>query len=323
MTEGASSHFPQLALRIGITGARSLDAARIDDLRKKLRDVLGSVKADMRRLAEDKDVRAHYAGVETGEPWLRFVSPLARGADRLAAETALDLGYDLYVPMPFDRAEYEKDFRGAQDPHEPPLSAAEDLAQFTTLLQRAGQSGQAWLTLDGGREEENRAYEAVGRFVVRHSDILIAIWDGKPSNGRGGTAEIVEYALTSGVPVWWIHATEARDPVWLTSQLDLRDPRAPTIEPLAAVRRYIDRQIPPPPPVSREREGLVEAVARFGQRRNVSPLDVYFGEDGKPPAFWASAYSAMMRWAVPPTPPPSSPISSLPIKTHLQHLMYG
>ena len=303
MTEGASSHFPQLALRIGITGARSLDAARIDDLREKLRDVLGSVKADMRRLAEDKDVRAHYAGVEMGEPWLRFVSPLARGADRLAAETALDLGYDLYVPMPFGRDEYEKDFRGSEDSHEPPLSAAGDLAQFTALLQRAGLSGKAWLTLDGGRGEENRAYEAVGRFVVRHSDILIAIWDGKPSNGRGGTADIVDYALSSGVPVWWIHATEPIDPVWLTSLLDLRDPREPTIEPLAAVRRYIDRQIPPPPPVSREREGLVDAIARFGQRRNVSPLDVYFSEDGKQPAFWANAYSAMMRWAVPLTSP--------------------
>jgi len=31
---------PRLALRIGITGARSLDARRLDDLREKLREVL-------------------------------------------------------------------------------------------------------------------------------------------------------------------------------------------------------------------------------------------------------------------------------------------
>jgi hypothetical protein len=35
---------PKLALRIGITGARSLDAERLDHLRKQLREVLGQAK---------------------------------------------------------------------------------------------------------------------------------------------------------------------------------------------------------------------------------------------------------------------------------------
>jgi hypothetical protein len=52
--------------------------------------------------------------------------------------------------------------------------------------------------------------------VVRHSDLLIAIWDGdREGGGLGGTAEIVAYAASAGVPVWWIHATEKCDPVWI------------------------------------------------------------------------------------------------------------
>jgi hypothetical protein len=45
------------------------------------------------------------------------------------------------------------------------------------------------------------AYAAVGRYVVDHCDVLIAVWDGKPSASRGGTAEIVRYALQQDRPV--------------------------------------------------------------------------------------------------------------------------
>ena len=38
---------PRLALRIGITGARSLDARRLDDLREKLREVLDQARRDL------------------------------------------------------------------------------------------------------------------------------------------------------------------------------------------------------------------------------------------------------------------------------------
>ena len=71
----------------------------------------------------------------------------------------------------------------------------------------------------------NRAYESVGRFVVRHSDLLIAIWDGDhEGGGRGGTAEIVRYAASVGVPVCWIHATKNCNPVWIDGIANFRDP---------------------------------------------------------------------------------------------------
>jgi hypothetical protein len=35
-------------------------------------------------------------------------------------------------------------------------------------------------------------------------DVLLALWDGKPARGRGGTAEIVRRAHDLGLPVVWI-----------------------------------------------------------------------------------------------------------------------
>ncbi len=73
-------------------------------------------------------------------------------------------------------------------------------------------------------EQRNRAYEAVGRFVVRNSDIVIAIWNGELAAGRGGTQEVVEYAANVGVPVWWIHATKDIEPHWIADIHDARNP---------------------------------------------------------------------------------------------------
>ena len=50
-------------------------------------------------------------------------------------------------------------------------------------------------------EARNKAYEDAGRYVVTHCDILIALWDGRPSRGRGGTAEIVAYAREEKRPL--------------------------------------------------------------------------------------------------------------------------
>ncbi|HEY1736101.1 MAG TPA: hypothetical protein VGG12_05600, partial [Methylovirgula sp.] len=262
----------------------------------QLRAVLEKITATMHRLATEPNVVSRYARVEQGAPLLRFISPLAHGADRLAAETALDLGYKLYVPMPFLQAEYEQDFK----------SSGDDFQDFRRLLTEAD---GAWVSLDGAREDQDRAYEAVGQFVTRHSDVLIAIWDGTPWERRGGTGEIVEYATLHGVPVWWIHATEPRAPLWLTDTEDLRDPLAPSSEPpFATLETYLNKHIRPPMPVERDRHGVIGSLARRGQDPMDSPLARYFAEAGRSPAPWAKLYSLMMRWASSRNLPWSDPV---------------
>ena len=51
-------------------------------------------------------------------------------------------------------------------------------------------------------DSRTEAYEQAGRYIVEHSDVLLAVWDGLPARGRGGTAEIVAWARDSdsGLP---------------------------------------------------------------------------------------------------------------------------
>lgn len=114
------------------------------------------------------------------------VCSLAAGADQLFARGVLDAGGALHVVVPCEK--YEETFQGA------------DLAAFHDLLQQAEQVE----TLPHAEPIEE-AFYAAGRRVVDLCDVLIAVWDGEPARGRGGTADVVEYARSGGreiVVIW-------------------------------------------------------------------------------------------------------------------------
>jgi len=126
------------------------------------------------------------------------VSSLAEGADRLVAcELLAKPGSRLEVELPVSPPDYARDFH-----HE------HSRKQFLHLLERASHVRQA--PLRATREE---AYEWAGRQVVDRCDALIAVWDGQRARGRGGTAEIVQYARDHAVPLAWVHVNG--DP-WVT-----------------------------------------------------------------------------------------------------------
>ncbi|MER5913805.1 hypothetical protein ABT124_25810, partial [Streptomyces sp. NPDC001982] len=43
--------------------------------------------------------------------------------------------------------------------------------------------------------------EEPGELLVDQADELLAVWDGQPARGFGGTADVVAYAHRQGVPV--------------------------------------------------------------------------------------------------------------------------
>jgi hypothetical protein len=220
-----------LALRIGITGTRDLSPQQRLRITEQITVLLRSIKQEVTRLAVSRQAQAVYGN----EPQMRLVclSPLAEGSDRLLAKVALEQGFALNCPLPFARLEYEKDFE-----------TDESKDEFRTLLARAASSV---LELDGERgEAEARSYEAVGRYVVRNCDILVAIWDGKPGKGLGGTADIVRFAVNHGPPVWWIHPDNETDPTWLVDGQDLRRPARQRAESQMVLRSYLTRLLLPP-----------------------------------------------------------------------------
>jgi len=105
-----------------------------------------------------------------------LLTPLAEGADRLAAEVALESEIDLLVPLPMEQAEYERDF-----------TTAKSLAEFRSLLAMARSRWEIPMA-KAGTEGRTRQYVEVGELIVRDSHVLILLWDGEENRKVGGTA---------------------------------------------------------------------------------------------------------------------------------------
>ena len=111
------------------------------------------------------------------------VSSLAAGADQIFAEVVTSLGGSLIAVLPCRN--YEDSF---------PTKA--DLAKCRDLLSVAVRV--ITMPFDDPSEE---AYWQAGREIVRQADRMLAVWDGRPAAGLGGTADVVRYAHSEGKPV--------------------------------------------------------------------------------------------------------------------------
>lgn len=122
-------------------------------------------------------------------------SSLAAGSDRLVAREALAIPGTTLVavlPSPAD---------GERGEIATPASRAEHAA-----LLGAARSTEV-MSATASREA---GYALQGRWVVDHSDVLVALWDGERSQGTGGTAEVVAYAAERGLLLLWVRAARAR-----------------------------------------------------------------------------------------------------------------
>ena len=62
--------------------------------------------------------------------------------------------------------------------------------------------GQRLLAADlDGDPGQHKGYIAWGHTGVDRSSVLVAVWDGQPARGLGGTADVVAYARQRGVPM--------------------------------------------------------------------------------------------------------------------------
>ena len=129
-------------------------------------------------------------------------SPLAVGADRLVARKLLERrGSRLIAVLPIPEADYIDDF-GPSDLHRKNYEGAEARQEFRHWL-----SHRAIETIVmPPSATRNESYEKVGFYVAKYSDVMIAVWDGLPSQGRGGTADIVARAKLLGKPICHIWA---------------------------------------------------------------------------------------------------------------------
>jgi hypothetical protein len=206
-------------LAVGVTGHRAemLPEGTVPLLRERVRDVLRQIEQAGRDLLEkERDCFA------TLPPKLRFVSPIADGADQIAAEVALELGWELQAVLPFERSAYRSSLanHGARE-------------RFDALLERAS----CVLELPGDPAHGLDAYVMTGRATVAHCDVLIAVWDGLPPRGRGGTGEVVQLALTRGTAIIHVPLSPGGDTRILWSAFD---PTVVTVADDPGVARPLD-----------------------------------------------------------------------------------
>ncbi len=173
---------PRLVLHVGVTGHRHDDLVGrdIEAIRATVAAALTSLRTIVGNVHD-----ANADAFDDRPPLLRVFSRLADGSDLVVAEVAVQHGYDLHCPLPFDRVRYEA------------LVASDWRPLYGRMLEAAS----GILELDGDalgsaarRAALDEAFFESRRMVLRHSDVLIAIWDpeDRPSQVWGTTRLVNE-----------------------------------------------------------------------------------------------------------------------------------
>jgi len=110
------------------------------------------------------------------------VSMLAEGPDSIFADEVLHQGGQLHVVIP--ASHYREELPAAHHPTYDRL-----LAQATDVER---------LDYTDSTEE---AHMAGSETMLDDIDLLLAVWDGQPARGYGGTADVVHAAEERGIPV--------------------------------------------------------------------------------------------------------------------------
>jgi hypothetical protein len=180
--QNSASHLPVFRM-VGFTGHREIENG------ERLTAALADAFDHLRRATPDE--------------WIAL-SSVAEGGDQLFVREALARGLAWHAILPLPRSEFAKDFEPAA------WQAVESLLQRAEHVQ---------INNDSGARED--AYLDGGLETVNGSDLLIAIWDGEAARGKGGTAEVVEYARVLGRPLLIIDAVSGERRIENWSHLHL------------------------------------------------------------------------------------------------------
>lgn len=173
----------------GFTGHRQLDNP--DAVRTALASELASIKTR----------------IEKAGGILEFYSSAAYGADAIACEEAEKLGIPVHIILPkpvvldpvtgdLDRHEgFAADFWKGD-------SFLADEWQSTHRIIQTAESGAkgGTLRLATGTQTHPECYYDTGLQMLEAIDVLIAVWDGQPARGLGGTQHFVSLAEKAHMP---------------------------------------------------------------------------------------------------------------------------
>jgi len=179
---------PPLVVTVGFTGHRTLDDPAA--ARRRIDAALAEIGRAVGLVADAPLTRAYH-----GAPTLRLLIGAAPGADRVVAEAwrAAALG-EIHFIYPFRAPQGDDAF--TDDPaNGDPATRVTPAPEF-----------EPWTGIDaaGLGLAKHQSHAEVGRWIVRHADMLACWWDGEPGRGAGGTNDTIRRALERGLPVVWL-----------------------------------------------------------------------------------------------------------------------
>lgn len=170
----AESQGPPIPLIVGVTGHRDIPPSAVPAVETIIKRVL----AELRQTS-------------SGDPCV-VLTQLAIGADQLVARVALVNGWQVVPVLPMPLRFYQSDFSEI------------DRAGFDRLLADCSKAIELPLSRDVSAEQvaqgpaRARQYARAGQWINRHCHLLLALYDGGPFSGPGGTADVVADRLSLG-----------------------------------------------------------------------------------------------------------------------------
>lgn len=131
-------------------------------------------------------VQAQLADLVTMPELSLGVTNLAIGSDQWFAQSLLMQGLPFRAILPC--RQYAATFLDSEFP------------VYQDLLDQASE-----LEVLDFEAPDNDAFLAGGQRIAEVCELLIAVWDGAPAKGKGGTAEVVAYARELGRPLIWVN----------------------------------------------------------------------------------------------------------------------
>jgi class 3 adenylate cyclase/tetratricopeptide (TPR) repeat protein len=172
------------------------------------------VKNEIRRRLQSLNARIGYASA-------------ACGSDILFHEVMLELGGEIHVVLPYERTSFIKNSVDS-------TSRGEWSKRFAEVIKRANELQELSCRAEDGREPvslqfANRMLLGLAKLRAQQLEtrlIPLAVWDGKPGDGPGGTADNVEIWRRSGLDVQLIEPRALSKDVVAVRSAKLRKPVA-------------------------------------------------------------------------------------------------
>ena len=184
---------------VGVTGHRNLVGEDRPATMAQITESLREIEA----LAKVK-------GKDGEDISVAMLNAFAQGADMLCAEAAFALGMDVYAVLPCAPEKYVQSFDDEEDKRK--LHAYLKKCRSVTVAPDTEKCFERYKA-EVGMDDKSYEYRQLGIYIAEHSDVLLALWDGKPPKTKYGcgTVEVIDFASERKKAVMWIKCRRRGD----------------------------------------------------------------------------------------------------------------